>query len=307
MTMVGGTNALSLASGDPKRIRDEVRRAIEVLGPTNRFILHPMDAIFPGYALGRRGANDRGVERVPIGDEGGNSMSIEKKALIPRVGVASLCSPLEVGADRAPKAADDLAMLLQAAGCEVVELGPIDQPDKSAAGGRKLAESHVHAVVFVATSWFEDYLVFDLLEECPVPVLLWSLPGMETGASVRRATIDRLSETVGQALSGGVWAVGVVRLPESRPCVPPGRGTGISLAAGADRTGRPSRGRHERGGGQRTGPQEGPRTPHCPSRLAAVALRGQGRAGQAGGAAVAGSSRPRRRLQSVGRRTASTR
>ena len=30
MTMVGGSNALSLASGDPKRIRDEVRRAIDV-------------------------------------------------------------------------------------------------------------------------------------------------------------------------------------------------------------------------------------------------------------------------------------
>ena len=47
MTVAGGTNALSLASGDPKRIRDEVARAIEVLGPTNRFILQPTDAIFP--------------------------------------------------------------------------------------------------------------------------------------------------------------------------------------------------------------------------------------------------------------------
>jgi uroporphyrinogen-III decarboxylase len=47
MTLVGGTNALTLRSGDPKRIRDEVRRAIEVLGPTRRFILHPIDAIFP--------------------------------------------------------------------------------------------------------------------------------------------------------------------------------------------------------------------------------------------------------------------
>jgi L-fucose isomerase-like protein len=33
-----------------------------------------------------------------------------------------------------------------------------------------------------ATSWFEDFLVLDLLEECSVPVLLWALPGMETGA-----------------------------------------------------------------------------------------------------------------------------
>ena len=47
MTMVGGLNALSLASGDPKRLREDVCRAIDVLGPTNRFILHPVDAIFP--------------------------------------------------------------------------------------------------------------------------------------------------------------------------------------------------------------------------------------------------------------------
>jgi len=47
MTLVGGTNALSLASGDPGRIRNEVRQAIKVLGPTNRFILHPVDAVFP--------------------------------------------------------------------------------------------------------------------------------------------------------------------------------------------------------------------------------------------------------------------
>ena len=47
MAVVGGTNALSLASGDQKRIREEVRQAVEVLGPTNRFILQPTDAIFP--------------------------------------------------------------------------------------------------------------------------------------------------------------------------------------------------------------------------------------------------------------------
>jgi uroporphyrinogen-III decarboxylase len=47
MTLVGGTNALSLAAGDRARIRDEVRRAIDILGPTNRFILHPVDAVFP--------------------------------------------------------------------------------------------------------------------------------------------------------------------------------------------------------------------------------------------------------------------
>ncbi|MCP4398762.1 MAG: hypothetical protein GY801_15870 [bacterium] len=47
MTLVGGTNALSLASGDRQRIENEIKHAIDVLGPTNRFILHPVDAVFP--------------------------------------------------------------------------------------------------------------------------------------------------------------------------------------------------------------------------------------------------------------------
>ena len=47
MTLVGGTNALSLASRDRQRIEKEIKRAIDVLGPTNRFILHPVDAVFP--------------------------------------------------------------------------------------------------------------------------------------------------------------------------------------------------------------------------------------------------------------------
>jgi L-fucose isomerase-like protein len=108
--------------------------------------------------------------------------SIQQRALIPRVGVVSLCSPLEVGADRAPQASRDLAAILQAAGCEVIELGPADRPEKAVAAGRRLAEEHVHAVAMVATSWFEDYLALDLWEECRAPLLLWSLPGMETGA-----------------------------------------------------------------------------------------------------------------------------
>lgn len=47
LTLVGGTNALSLQSGDSARIRTEVRQAMTALAPTHRFILHPVDAIFP--------------------------------------------------------------------------------------------------------------------------------------------------------------------------------------------------------------------------------------------------------------------
>jgi hypothetical protein len=47
MTLVGGANALSLNIPEPGRIESEIKNALEVLGPTQRFILHPVDAIFP--------------------------------------------------------------------------------------------------------------------------------------------------------------------------------------------------------------------------------------------------------------------
>ena len=47
MTMVGGINSVNLISDNPGKIRADVKAAIDILGPTNRFILHPVDAVFP--------------------------------------------------------------------------------------------------------------------------------------------------------------------------------------------------------------------------------------------------------------------
>lgn len=47
MAVVGGVNATTLGWGDRPRLQEGVRRAIKVLGPTHRFILHPVDALFP--------------------------------------------------------------------------------------------------------------------------------------------------------------------------------------------------------------------------------------------------------------------
>ncbi len=104
------------------------------------------------------------------------------RSLRPVIGVGALSSPLEIGAERAPGAARNLAVLLEAAGCEVVPLGQIGDVAQAIAGGQLLAQSRVDAVALATTSWYEDYLALDLLEEAPVPLLLWSLPGMETGA-----------------------------------------------------------------------------------------------------------------------------
>ena len=47
MTLVGGISSLTLGSGDAKKIETAVRHALDTLGPTRRFILHPVDGLFP--------------------------------------------------------------------------------------------------------------------------------------------------------------------------------------------------------------------------------------------------------------------
>ncbi len=109
-------------------------------------------------------------------------MDTLSQPLRPTVAVAGLSSPLEVGADQAPALAHGLGALLGKQGFDVVPLGPIDAPAEARAAGRLCAERHTDAIACVSASWFEDYLVVDMLEEHTVPVLLWSTPGMETGA-----------------------------------------------------------------------------------------------------------------------------
>jgi hypothetical protein len=47
MTLVGGISAITLSNPDPAAIDRAVKHALDVLGPTNRFILQPVDALFP--------------------------------------------------------------------------------------------------------------------------------------------------------------------------------------------------------------------------------------------------------------------
>ena len=99
-----------------------------------------------------------------------------------KLGLASLSSPLEVGAERAPQAAKQLADLLRGLGCEVLSFGSIETADQAVKAGLKGIEAHIDAFVFSPVCWYEDYYVLDFIEECPVPLFFWPLPGMETGA-----------------------------------------------------------------------------------------------------------------------------
>jgi hypothetical protein len=47
MCLVGGANAITLGTKDRKMIESEVFQAVDALGSSGRFILHPIDALFP--------------------------------------------------------------------------------------------------------------------------------------------------------------------------------------------------------------------------------------------------------------------
>ncbi len=103
-----------------------------------------------------------------------------------RLGITSVASPLEVGAEQAPSLLDHLQRAFAGAGFERLELCRSREPVISRASaleaGRHFYDQRVDAVCVVAASWFEDYLALDLLEECSVPLVGWARPGMETGS-----------------------------------------------------------------------------------------------------------------------------
>ncbi len=103
-----------------------------------------------------------------------------------RLGVVAVASPLEVGAGEAPALLAGLQESFAAADLGRLDLCPsprvVTDPASAVKAGRSFYEQRIDVLCVVAASWFEDYLVLDLLEECGVPVIAWSRPGMETGS-----------------------------------------------------------------------------------------------------------------------------
>jgi L-fucose isomerase-like protein len=103
-----------------------------------------------------------------------------------RLGLAVVASPLEVGAEAAPTLQERARSVLRMTGGDRLDLvvcsETVDSVQAAVLAGRELYDLRVDAICVVAASWFEDYLVLDMLEECDAPILGWAVPGMETGS-----------------------------------------------------------------------------------------------------------------------------
>lgn len=102
--------------------------------------------------------------------------------LMPRVGLVVVTSPMEIGADQAPRILEKASTALTMSGLEVVS--PRVLSDE--AGARELGVSYtgLDALCVVAATWAEDYLVHDLLAQMDArpPLLAWAIPGLHTGS-----------------------------------------------------------------------------------------------------------------------------
>jgi len=117
-----------------------------------------------------------------------------------RLGITAVASPLEVGAGQAPALLDQLRASF--AGFERLELlcspQPVTDPTSAVLVGRRFYDQRVDAICVVAASWFEDYLVLDMLEECGVPIIAWARPGMETGSLCGMQQLGFMLKQIGQ-------------------------------------------------------------------------------------------------------------
>ena len=124
-----------------------------------------------------------------------------------RVGVATVSSPMEVGADTAPAALTATKNRLESAGFAVVDLGRLGDSTSGSVAGRAAAVAGVAVYVVVPVSWFEDYHVLDMIEEWSVPLFLWPQPGMETGALCGAQQLGWLIRQLGVAYG---WTFGPI-------------------------------------------------------------------------------------------------
>jgi L-arabinose isomerase len=101
----------------------------------------------------------------------------------PNVGLVVAYAPLEVGWDISSALLDEARKTFAALPLEVhAAPEPVSDPATALAAAEGLSRANIEAVVWLAATWSFDSTALEFLRACPVPLLAWGLPGMETGS-----------------------------------------------------------------------------------------------------------------------------
>ncbi|HOZ46805.1 MAG TPA: hypothetical protein PLO37_02635 [Candidatus Hydrogenedentes bacterium] len=101
----------------------------------------------------------------------------------PVVGLVVTYAPLEVGCDAAPALARRAAEALAPLPIQL-ELGaePVHDVASALAAAERMRAAEVDAVIWLAATWAFDSTALEFVRRCPVPIVAWGVPGMETGS-----------------------------------------------------------------------------------------------------------------------------
>lgn len=106
------------------------------------------------------------------------------KKINPRIGFCLIQNKFEVGADRSKeiyeKTIDDFFKY------ENIDFFPfsefVDNDEGAAKAGDFFYEKKIDLLLCIETTWSNDNYVIDILEYTNAPLMLWAMPGMETGS-----------------------------------------------------------------------------------------------------------------------------
>ncbi|MCX6383657.1 MAG: hypothetical protein NTV16_04115 [Actinobacteria bacterium] len=106
------------------------------------------------------------------------------KKINPRIGFCLIQNKFEVGADRSKeiyeKTIDDFFKY------ENIDFFPfsefVDSDESAAKAGDFFYEKKIDLLLCIETTWSNDNYVIDILEYTNAPLMLWAMPGMETGS-----------------------------------------------------------------------------------------------------------------------------
>lgn len=104
-------------------------------------------------------------------------------SLQPKLGLAAIVSPYEVGAENAEKVHKQAAVALTTAGLRIVSAPkPIDDDDDGILAGKEFAKEELDAICILYATYADDTFATSLLEQSTLPGIVWGTNDYDTGS-----------------------------------------------------------------------------------------------------------------------------
>jgi len=107
----------------------------------------------------------------------------KKNINAPKIGFCIFQHPVEVGSENSEKYLDLIKKVFPQDSISFIVFNKvIDDDICSKEAGLYFRENDIDVLIAVYASWSNDFHLVDMLEYADVPLVLWALPGMETGS-----------------------------------------------------------------------------------------------------------------------------